>query len=59
MLTGRASGGIASELRKHGFTVVAKPESFLVDQGSGLVAGEPDRAIRWGAQLVEGFASDG
>ena len=52
LLTGRASGGIASELRHHGFTIVAKPESFLVDRSNKLVSGEVDRAARWGEALA-------
>jgi hypothetical protein len=52
LLTGRASGGIASELRHHGFTMVAKPESFLVDRSNRLVTGEVDRAARWGEALA-------
>ncbi len=52
LITGRASGGIARELSHHGFTLVAKHESFLVDRNDQLVAGEADRAIRWGASLI-------
>ena len=51
-LTGAASGGIAAKLRGHGFTVIAKPESFLVDKSSHLVAGEVERAASWGAGLA-------
>jgi hypothetical protein len=51
-LTGAASGGIAGKLRGHGFAVVAKPESFLVDKGGHLVAGETERATSWGAAVV-------
>lgn len=52
MLTGRASKGIARRLRHHGFTLVADPESFLVDKENHLVAGEDDRAETWGAALA-------
>ena len=52
LITGQASGGIARELSHHGFTLVAKHESFLVDRHNELVAGEADRAIRWGASLI-------
>ena len=52
LFTGAASGGIASGLRGRGFKLVAKPESFLVDKQSALVAGELDRAARWGAGLA-------
>ena len=52
LLTGRASGGIQRELRRHGFSIVAEPESFLVDRQNKLVAGETERAARWGEDLV-------
>jgi hypothetical protein len=52
LLTGRASGGIANGLRRHGFDLVAEPESFLVDKQTQLVAGEADRAAVWGAGLA-------
>jgi hypothetical protein len=51
-LTGAASGGIAAKLRGHGFKVIAKPESFLVDKTNHLVAGEVERAASWGAGLA-------
>jgi hypothetical protein len=51
-LTGRASKGISKRLRKHGFRVVADPESFLVDKHSRLLDGEEDRARAWGATLA-------
>lgn len=52
LFTGRASGGIASGLRQHGFRLVADPESFLVDSQTDLVDGELDRATAWGSQLA-------
>jgi hypothetical protein len=52
LLTGRASGGIANGLRRHGFELVAEPESFLVDRQTQLVAGEAERATIWGAGLA-------
>jgi len=51
VLTGRASRGIASRLRDHGFHLVAEPESFLVDKHNELVAGEAERARAWGVRL--------
>ena len=51
-LTGRASKGIARQLRSHGFTVIADPESFLVTKDSHLQADEEDRARDWGAALA-------
>jgi menaquinone-dependent protoporphyrinogen IX oxidase len=52
VFTGRASKAIARHLEKHGFTLVADPESFLVDRHNHLVAGEADRATAWGALLA-------
>ena len=52
LLTGRASKAIASRLRAHGFTLVAEPESFLVDRSTHLVEGELERARRWGEHLA-------
>jgi hypothetical protein len=49
--TGRASKGIARLLRRHGFTMAAKPESFLVTKDNQLRAGEKDRAWKWGHEL--------
>jgi len=51
LFTGRASGRIAKELRRHGYSLVAKPESFLV-KDNRLVSGEVERASGWGASLV-------
>jgi len=56
-LTGRASKGIARLLRQHGFTVAAKPESFLVAKDDQLGAGEEDRASDWGRQLASKIAT--
>jgi Flavodoxin len=50
--TGRASKGIARLLRRHGFTLAAKPESFLVTKHDQLRAGEQDRARDWGRRLA-------
>jgi hypothetical protein len=54
VLSGRASKGIARRLRHHGFAVVAKPESFLVDTKNHLVAGEAERAAQWARSLPVG-----
>jgi len=51
LFTGRASGGIAKELRRHGYALVAEPESFLVKENH-LVTGEAERAAAWGASLA-------
>jgi Flavodoxin len=52
-LTGRASTRIARRLRRHGCTLVARPESFLVTKDSRLEPGEEERARRWGARLAQ------
>ena len=51
-ITGRASKGIARSFRKHGFTVVAEPESFFVTKQTHLEPDEEARAREWGAGLV-------
>ncbi|HET9647008.1 MAG TPA: hypothetical protein VFP34_02115 [Microlunatus sp.] len=50
LMTGRASKGIASRLRRHGFDVVTDPESFLVHHDQ-LLDGEEARARTWAAEL--------
>ena len=52
MFTGRASKAIARLLRRHGFILAVKPESFLVTKDNHLRAGEEDRACAWGRQLA-------
>lgn len=52
-LTGRASTRIARRLRRHGCTLAARPESFLVTKDSRLETGEEERARRWGARLAQ------
>jgi hypothetical protein len=51
-LTGSASTGIRRKLQHHGFEVVAKPESFVVDRANHLRAGELERARSWGSNLA-------
>jgi len=58
-LTGRASKAISRQLRKHGFEVVAKPESFLVDSKHHLEPGEEARAQEWGKRLATSVVSTG
>ncbi|WP_104063426.1 flavodoxin domain-containing protein [Arthrobacter sp. 4R501] len=57
LLTGHASKGIAKRLRQHGFELVAKPASFLVDNTNQLLPGELDRAREWGKTLGAALAS--
>ena len=52
LLSGRASRGIADRLRKHGYRLVADPESFLVDKQNQLLPAELARATEWGAELL-------
>ena len=53
LLSGRASRGIADRLRKHGYRLVADPESFLVDKQNRLLPEEIERATTWGATLLQ------
>jgi hypothetical protein len=55
-LTGRASKGIAGELRHHGFDMAAPPESFVVTKDNHLGEGEGARARAWGARLAAEIA---
>jgi hypothetical protein len=57
--TGRASKAISRKLRKRGFEVVAKPESFLVDSKHHLEPGEEARAQDWGKRLAASVVSSG
>lgn len=52
-LTGRASKGIARELRQHGCTLISDPESFLVTKDNHLEADEGARARTWGVRLAK------
>ncbi len=56
VFTGRASKAIGRQLTRHGMTLVAPPESFLVDKKSHLLSGELERARLWGAGLAERVA---
>ncbi len=49
--TGAASHGIGRQLRRHGYRLIAAPESFLVSQQNTLLDGEAPRARRWGVAL--------
>lgn len=54
VLTGRASKGIAKRLERHGASIAADAESFLVTRDNHLVDGEEQRAARWGESLLAG-----
>jgi hypothetical protein len=57
LVTGRASKGIARRMAHHSFRLVTEPESFLVDESSHLLAGEEERAVAWGTQLLADVAA--
>jgi menaquinone-dependent protoporphyrinogen IX oxidase len=52
VLTGRASHRISRLLRRHGYRLIAPPESFVVTKLNTLVDGESSRARRWGEALA-------
>jgi len=58
VLRGRASRIISRRLRRHGFEVVAKPESFFVDLKNHLEPGEEARAQEWGKRLAASVVSN-
>jgi hypothetical protein len=51
MFTGRASRAIGRRLQQRGATVIEEAESFLIDRDNQLLAGESERAVRWGETL--------
>jgi hypothetical protein len=52
VLRGKASRAISRKLRRHGFEVVAKPESFFVTLQNHLGPDEEARAREWGKRLA-------
>ncbi|TRW44091.1 flavodoxin family protein [Georgenia yuyongxinii] len=57
-LAGGASHGIVRGLRHHGFTLVADPEGFVVEEAEGpLREGKTERARAWGAELARALAA--
>ncbi len=52
MFTGSAAKGIAKLLERHGLTLIAEAESFLVTGDNKLRPGEEDRAQKWGQALA-------
>lgn len=59
VLRGRASKAIGRRLRRHGFEVIAKPESFFIDMKQHLEPGEEARAQEWGKRLAASVVSSG
>ena len=51
VFTGRASRRIAKLLKRHGYRLVAAPQSFLVCSHNTLLDGEASCARRWGMML--------
>jgi hypothetical protein len=49
--TGRASRPIARLLKRHGYRLVAAPESFVIGSQNTLLDGEAERARHWGMLL--------
>jgi hypothetical protein len=58
VLRGRASRTLSRKLRRHGFEVVATPESFFVTLQTHLEPGEEARAREWGKRLAASVVSD-
>jgi hypothetical protein len=58
VLTGRASKGIARQLRRLGLDLVAEPESFLVTKQNQLAPDQTTRAWQWGERLADSLATD-
>jgi menaquinone-dependent protoporphyrinogen IX oxidase len=52
VLTGRASKTIAKLLERHGISLLAPAESFLVTKDNQLRPGEQARAGQWGRELA-------
>ncbi len=59
ILTGRAAKTIGRRLTSHGLTLLAPPESFLVDKDTALLPGEAGRAERWGRLLASALIPAG
>jgi hypothetical protein len=53
VLTGRASKGIARELRHRGATLISEPRSFFVTKDNHLEPHEESEAHEWGALLAK------
>ena len=52
-LAGGAARPITRALRRHGYTLIAKPQGFVVKGSRGpLRSGEPERAQTWGGSLL-------
>jgi len=56
-LGGRASVRIGRRLRRSGYDLVARPESFYVSKANTLEPGELERARSWGGNLLRTVAA--
>jgi menaquinone-dependent protoporphyrinogen IX oxidase len=52
VLTGRASRAVGRLLKRHGYRLIAPPESFVVTKANTLADGESSRARQWGEALA-------
>jgi flavodoxin-like protein len=52
MFTGRASKAIARRLRRLGYRMAVRPESFQVSRANEMLPGEPARAREWAEQIA-------
>jgi hypothetical protein len=59
LVTGRASKGISRQLRRHGFSAIAEPMSFLVTKENVLLEGQQAAAHHWGELLAGTLATVG
>jgi len=59
ILSGRASKGIAKQLRHHGCELLTEPESFLVTKETHLEPDQASRAREWGRELGRQFVAAG
>jgi hypothetical protein len=57
IVTGHAARGIAKLLRHHGLSLIAEPESFMVNKENQLLPGEEERAGMWGESLARAWAA--
>ncbi len=59
VLRGRASKVMSRRLRRHGYEIVARPESFFVTLKNHVEPGEEARAQEWGKRLAAIVVMDG
>jgi hypothetical protein len=55
ILTGSAARGIARRLRRHGYSELVEPESFLLEGNGPVPDAEIERARSWGAAIAAEF----